>query len=73
MSNLFRILSENFDYDIKLAKYIRMLAEIPDAELKLPEGFTVKWTLGENNVYHSEEGISIDDMMREVGLKTSED
>ena len=50
-----------------------MLGEIPDAELKLPEGFTVKWTLGENNVYHSEEGISIDDMMREVGLKTSED
>ena len=73
MSNLFRILSENFDDDIKLAKYIRMLGEIPDAELNLPEGFTVKWTVGENNVYHSEEGISIDDMMREVGLKTSED
>ena len=74
MSNLFRILSENFDDDIKLAKYIRMLAEIPDAELKLPEGFTVKWTLGENNVYHTkEEGISLDDMLNGAGLKTSED
>ena len=73
MSNLFRILSENFDDDIKLAKYIRMLGEIPDAQLQLPEGFTVKWTLGENNVYHSDDGLSIDDMMREVGLKTSED
>ena len=73
MTNLFSILSENFDDDIKLAKYIRMLGEIPDAQLQLPEGFTVKWTLGENNVYHSDDGLSIDDMMREVGLKTSED
>mgnify|MGYP006056554087 FL=1 len=74
MTNLFSILSENFDDDIKLAKYIRMLGEIPDAELKLPEGFTVKWTLGDNNVYRTkEEGISLDDMLNGAGLKTSED
>jgi hypothetical protein len=74
MTNLFSILSENFDDDIKLAKYIRMLGEIPDAQLQLPEGFTVKWTLGDNNVYRTkEEGISLDDMLNGAGLKTSED
>ena len=74
MTNLFSILSENFDDDIKLAKYIRMLGEIPDAQLQLPEGFTVKWTLGYNNVYRTkEEGISLDDMLNGAGLKTSED
>ena len=74
MTNLFSILSENFDDDIKLAKYIRMLGEIPDAQLQLPEGFTVKWTLGDKNVYRTkEEGISLDDMLNGAGLKTSED
>ena len=69
MSNLFRILSENFDDDIKLAKYIRMLGEIPDADLKLPEGFTVSWTVGENNVYHAKESFSLDEMLREAGIE----
>ena len=74
MTNLFRILANHFDDDRKLGKYIRMLGEIPDAQLKLPEGFTVSWTIGENNVYQvKEEGMSLDDMLNGAGLKTSED
>ena len=50
MVNLFKILSDHFEDDKKLGKYIRMLGEIPDADLQLPEGFTVSWTVGEHNV-----------------------
>ena len=53
MVNLFRILSEHFDDDRELGEYIRMLGEVPDADLQLPEGFTVSWTIGDNNVYHT--------------------
>ena len=53
MVNLFRILSEHFNDDRELGEYIRMLGEVPDADLQLPEGFTVSWTIGDNNVYHA--------------------
>ncbi len=73
MTNLFKILSDHFDDDNKLGKYIRMLGKVPDAELQLPEGFTVKWTVGEENVYHAKERLSLDDILSGAGLKTSED
>jgi len=69
MTNLFRILSQHFDDDKKLGAYIRMLGEVPDADLKLPEGFTVSWTVGENNVYHAKESFSLDEMLREAGIE----
>jgi len=69
MTNLFRILSQHFDDDKKLGAYIRMLGEVPDADLKLPEGFTVSWTVGENNVYHAKESFSLEEMLREAGIE----
>lgn len=69
MTNLFRILSQHFDDDKKLGAYIRMLGEVPDADLQLPEGFTVSWTVGENNVYHAKESFSLDEMLREAGIE----
>ena len=69
MTNLFRILSDHFDDDKKLGAYIRMLGEVPDADLKLPEGFTVSWTVGENNVYHAKESFSLEEILREAGIE----
>ena len=69
MTNLFRILSDHFDDDKKLGAYIRMLGEVPDADLKLPEGFTVSWTVGENNVYHAKESFSLDEILNSAGIK----
>ena len=69
MTNLFRILSDHFDDNKKLGAYIRMLGEVPDADLKLPEGFTVSWTVGENNVYHAKESFSLEEMLREAGIE----
>jgi len=69
MTNLFRILSQHFDDDKKLGAYIRMLGEVPDADLKLPEGFTVSWTVGENNVYHAKESFSLEEMLKEAGIE----
>ena len=69
MTNLFRILSDHFDDDKKLGAYIRMLGEVPDADLKLPEGLTVSWTVGENNVYHAKESFSLEEMLREAGIE----
>ena len=46
-----------------------MLGEVPDADLKLPEGFTVSWTIGENNVYHAKESFSLEEMLREAGIE----
>tara|TARA_R100000482_G_C5029037_1_gene103193 strand:- start:66 stop:299 length:234 start_codon:yes stop_codon:yes gene_type:complete len=69
MTNLFRILSQHFDDDKKLGAYIRMLGEVPDADLKLPEGFTVSWTVGENNVYHAKESFSLDEILDSAGIK----
>ena len=71
MTNLFRILSQHFDDDKKLGAYIRMLGEVPDADLQLPEGFTVSWTVGDNNVYHAKESFSLDEMLREAGIERS--
>ena len=69
MTNLFRILSQHFDDDRKLGKYIRRLGEVPDADLQLPEGFTVSWTVGDNNVYHAKESFSLEEMLREAGIE----
>ena len=69
MTNLFRILSQHFDDDKKLGAYIRMLGEVPDADLKLPEGFTVSWTVGENNVYHAKESFSLEEILDKAGIK----
>jgi len=79
MVNLFKILSDHFDDDKKLGKYIRMLGEVPDADLQLPEGFTVSWTVGEHNVYRasdtshggdiSNEGYTLDEMLKSAGIK----
>ena len=69
MTNLFRILSDHFDDDKKLGAYIRMLGEVPDADLKLPEGFTVSWTIGENNVYHAKESFSLNEILNSAGIK----
>jgi hypothetical protein len=77
MVNLFKILSDHFEDDKKLGKYIRMLGEIPDADLQLPEGFTVSWTVGEHNVYRasshggdiSNEGYTLDEMLKSAGIK----
>ena len=69
MTNLFRILSQHFDDDKKLGAYIRMLGEVPDADLQLPEGFTVSWTVGDRNVYHAKESFSLDEMLREAGIE----
>ena len=63
MVNLFRILSEHFNDDRELGEYIRMLGEVPDADLQLPEGFTVSWTIGDNNVYHAKESFSLEEML----------
>lgn len=69
MVNLFRILSEHFNDDRELGEYIRMLGEVPDADLQLPEGFTVSWTIGDNNVYHAKESFSLDEMLKEAGIE----
>tara|TARA_B100001094_G_scaffold302644_1_gene330062 strand:- start:397 stop:654 length:258 start_codon:yes stop_codon:yes gene_type:complete len=77
MVNLFKILSDHFEDDKKLGKYIRMLGEVPDADLQLPEGFTVSWTVGEHNVYRasshggdiSNEGYTLDEMLKSAGIK----
>ncbi len=54
-----------------------MLGEVPDADLQLPEGFTVSWTVGEHNVYRasshdgdiSNEGYTLDEMLKSAGIK----
>ena len=69
MTNLFRILSQHFDDDKKLGAYIRMLGEVPDADLQLPEGFTVSWTVGDRNVYHAKESFSLDEILDSAGIK----
>ena len=69
MVNLFRILSEHFNDDRELGEYIRMLGEVPDADLQLPEGFTVSWTIGDNNVYQAKESFSLEEMLKEAGIE----
>ena len=69
MVYLFRILSEHFNDDKELGEYIRMLGEVPDADLQLPEGFTVSWTIGDKNVYHAKESFSLEEMLDKAGIK----
>tara|TARA_X000001382_G_scaffold128646_1_gene118817 strand:- start:1483 stop:1707 length:225 start_codon:yes stop_codon:yes gene_type:complete len=73
MTNLFKILSDHFDDDLELGEYIRMLGEVPDADLQLPEGFTVSWTVGEHNVYKAKEGYTLDEMLKSAGIKGGDD
>jgi len=61
MTNLFKILSDNFDDDMELANYIRMLGNVPDADLELPNGFQVGWKT-------SNKGFSLDELLDNVGL-----
>ena len=71
MENIFRLLSENFSDDRELGEYIRMLGDIPDAELELTDDFSMEWTLGEGGAYRAKTGVSLDDLLRQNGLKKS--
>ena len=73
MENIFRLLSENFSDDRELGEYIRMLGDIPDAELELTDNFSVEWTLGEGGAYRAKTGVSLDDLLRQNGLKKSDE
>jgi hypothetical protein len=59
MTNLFKILSDNFDDDMELANYIRMLGNVPDADLELPNGLQVGWKTS---------GIGLEELLDNVGL-----
>ena len=73
MENIFRLLSENFSDDRELGEYIRMLGDIPDAELELTDNFSVEWTLGEGGAYRAKTGVSLDDLLRDNGLKRADE
>ena len=73
MENIFRLLSENFSDDRELGEYIRMLGDIPDAELEVTDNFSVEWTLGEEGAYRAKTGVSLDDLLRQNGLKKSDE
>ena len=73
MENIFRLLSERFGDDRELGEYIRMLGDIPDAELELTDNFSVEWTLGEEGAYRAKTGVSLDDLLRQNGLKKSDE
>ena len=73
MENIFRLLSERFADDRELGEYIRMLGEIPDAELELTDDFSMEWTLGEEGAYRVKTGVSLDDLLRQNGLKKSDE
>ena len=73
MENIFRLLSERFSDDRELGEYIRMLGDIPDAELELTDDFSMEWTLGEGGAYRAKTGVSLDDLLRQNGLKKSDE
>ena len=73
MENIFRLLSENFSDDRELGEYIRMLGNIPDAELEVTDNFSVEWTLGEGGAYRAKTGVSLDDLLRDNGLKRADE
>ena len=73
MENIFRLLSERFSDDRELGEYIRMLGDIPDAELELTDDFSMEWTLGEEGAYRAKTGVSLDDLLRQNGLKKSDE
>ncbi len=73
MENIFRLLSENFSDDRELGEYIRMLGDIPDAELELTDNFSVEWTLGEGGAYRAKTGVSLDDLLKQNGLRKADE
>ena len=73
MENIFRLLSENFSDDRELGEYIRMLGDIPDAELEVTDDFSMEWTLGESGAYRAKTGVSLDDLLRDNGLKRADE
>ena len=73
MENIFRLLSENFSDDRELGEYIRMLGDIPDAELELTDDFSMEWTLGEGGAYRAKTGISLDDLLKQNGLRKADE
>ena len=73
MENIFRLLSENFSDDRELGEYIRMLGDIPDAELEVTDNFSVEWTLGESGAYRAKTGVSLDDLLKQNGLRKADE
>tara|TARA_R100000005_G_scaffold49343_1_gene23689 strand:+ start:2505 stop:2729 length:225 start_codon:yes stop_codon:yes gene_type:complete len=73
MENIFRLLSENFSDDRELGEYIRMLGDIPDAELEVTDNFSVEWTLGEGGAYRAKTGVSLDDLLKQSGLRKADE
>jgi len=73
MENIFRLLSENFSDDRELGEYIRMLGDIPDAELELTDNFSVEWTIGESGAYRAKTGVSLDDLLKQNGLRKADE
>jgi len=73
MENIFRLLSENFSDDRELGEYIRMLGDIPDAELELTDNFSVEWTIGEGGAYRAKTGVSLDDLLKQNGLRKADE
>ena len=73
MENIFRLLSENFSDDRELGEYIRMLGDIPDAELELTDDFSMEWTLGESGAYRAKTGVSLDDLLKQNGLRKADE
>ena len=73
MENIFRLLSERFSSDRELGEYIRMLGNIPDAELEVTDNFSVEWTLGEGGAYRAKTGVSLDDLLKQNGLRKADE
>ena len=73
MENIFRLLSENFSDDRELGEYIRMLGDIPDAELEVTDNFSVEWTIGESGAYRAKTGVSLDDLLKQNGLRKADE
>ena len=73
MENIFRLLSERFSDDRELGEYIRMLGDMPDAELELTDNFSVEWTLGEEGAYRAKTGVSLDDLLKQNGLRKADE
>ena len=73
MENIFRLLSENFSDDRELGEYIRMLGDIPDAELEVTDDFSMEWTIGESGAYRAKTGISLDDLLKQNGLRKADE
>ena len=73
MENIFRLLAERFSSDRELGEYIRMLGDIPDAELEVTDDFSMEWTLGEGGAYRAKTGVSLDDLLKQNGLRKADE